>query len=1083
MLSVQLLGGFEITADGHSLAGQIKQKGRSLLAYLLVHHELPQERSFIAHTFWPDSSDGQALTNLRRELYQLRRTFPPLTDILEITSRIIQLKRPRVFDVDVLDLTRMIHEANQTDNPSKRQKLLQDSINLYRGELLPGFHDEWVLTRREELHQLFIHTLDELIRLLIADREYTAAILRVEQLLRHDPLRESSYLQLMELYALQNDRARAIQVYRTCMSMLEKELGVPPGHEIEAAYQRLLNIETRIENQQIVTTPSVRLVGRKPEWRTLISTWRETGQGHAKIVLIAGEAGIGKTRLAEELLEWASQQGISVVRGRSYAAEGSLAYAPIIDWLRSPPLRLAIAHLEPVWRSEVSRLLPELLAEFPKTPAPHPLTESWQRRRLFEAIARTCMLDGQPKIFLADDLQWCDHDTLAWLHFLLRFNPPAPVLIVGTVRSEEVDAGDYLHILATELQGNDQLTQIELGRLSQEETAILAQQELGSQQDGNGAGLDIARVYAESEGNPLFVVEMVRSGQLTAPPQEYQSPSEPLQLPPRVFAVIRHRLNLLSPPARSLAALAAAIGRSFSFLVLLAASESDEEDVVIALDELWRRHVIREVEPGRYDFTHDRIREAMYVTLNPTMQRLHHKRIAQAIVTVHADELEEFSGQLGFHYEQALHREESIKFYRQAADMSSARYAYKDALFYLQRIIKILEKLPATKERIMHSIDIWLEIARILVITDGWTVDVRKRALDKAYDLARQAGNQVLICKVLDDLFGYYANIGNWLTCTTIYNEMVVIAESLNHSQHLRRIYDCAANLHIHLGKFELSLLFFDRVKADANDVDSPQTKQSHWLRQYRTIRITEVLWFLGYPDRALNTAREIIYDVDETANPFVQVHCRAFIIYLHHRLGRPAQVRQLAEEILVLCDRFGLTNYALEAKIFNGWVALEIEAENGLHQTSQAIDLLERMGDRFNRPYHLGVLAESQQIMGFFDDALETLNLALKLVKESGDRSWEAELVRMMGDIRLILDPVDATGEEYFKKALETARHQGAKSLELRAATSLARLWQRHDKRHEAHTVLAAVYDWFTEGFDTPDLIAAKELLAQLSD
>ncbi len=287
-------------------------------------------------------------------------------------------------------------------------------------------------------------------------------------------------------------------------------------------------------------------------------------------VILTGEAGIGKTRLAEELLAWTSRQGLAAAAARCYTAEGALAYAPVTAWLRSPALAKRLAALDPVWLTEVARLLPELLTERPKLARPGPLAQSWQRQRLFEALARAVLRPEEPLLLFVDDLQWCDSDTLEWLRYLLHFDRKARLLVVGAVRAEDFTADQPLVALVSALRQAGQVSELALGPLSADETASLAahmvEHELTPQQS--------ARLHRETEGNPLFVVETARfglgSGEPQTEAQDRQAPRQPpapnpQSLPPKVHAVLHARLAQLSPEARELAGLAAAVGREFTF--------------------------------------------------------------------------------------------------------------------------------------------------------------------------------------------------------------------------------------------------------------------------------------------------------------------------------------------------------------------------------------------------------------------------------------------------------------------------------------------------------------------------------------
>ncbi len=232
------------------------------------------------------------------------------------------------------------------------------------------------------------------------------------------------------------------------------------------------------------------------------SAWRRSARG-PRFALVLGEAGIGKTRLVEELLHWAQRRGIECAYARCYAAEGELAYAPVSVLLRARPLPA----LDDVWLSEVARLLPEVLGERPDLPAPQPMTERWQRLRLFEALARAVLREGQPTLLVIDDLHWCDPETLDWLHFLLRFDVRARLLVVGTCRPEELDEDCPFAAALPVLHRDVRLTEIKVGPLNNEETAALASNVAREELDPAAAG----NLYRETEGNPLFVVETVRA--------------------------------------------------------------------------------------------------------------------------------------------------------------------------------------------------------------------------------------------------------------------------------------------------------------------------------------------------------------------------------------------------------------------------------------------------------------------------------------------------------------------------------------------------------------------------------------------
>ena len=347
------------------------------------------------------------------------------------------------------------------------------------------------------------------------------AIRYAQRLLGLDPLSEDLYRRLMHLFALNNDRASALRVYHTCVTTLQREMGVDPDPATREAYERLMQQETpfipaRAQQTLLAATPT--LIGRAREWEALQDAWHAASTGEPRFVLVTGEAGIGKSRLAEEFLLWASQQGAVTAKTRSYAAEGQLSLAPVTEWLRSEGLRTSLRQLDEVWLTEVVRLLPELVAERPDLPHYEPVTEYGQRQRFFEALARAILVTPQPLLLLLDDLQWCDQETLEWLHFLLRFDSTARLLVVGCAREEELPPHHPLRTFLLHLRNTTSVTEIPLEPLDAAETAKLASQVAKRELDMN-EGLHL---FHETGGYPLFVVETVRAdlGRVSASPPE-----------------------------------------------------------------------------------------------------------------------------------------------------------------------------------------------------------------------------------------------------------------------------------------------------------------------------------------------------------------------------------------------------------------------------------------------------------------------------------------------------------------------------------------------------------------------------------
>ncbi len=504
----------------------------------------------------------------------------------------------------------------------------------------------------------------------------------------------------MRLYSLCGDRARALRVYHTCVTVLERELDVEPSSATHDIYANLVADESAVKDRPAAFVTESSLVGRRSEWDSVVATWREASDGRVQLLLVTGEAGIGKTRLVQELQTWCARQGVTTARSRSYAAEGRLAYGPVIEWLRSEALQPTLSKLADVWLTEIARFLPEILTENPHLRRPDPLAGSQERQRLFEALARAILVGEKPLLIVLDDVQWSDQDTLEFLHYLIRFDPDAPLLVACTARSEEIGPDHPVASLVAGTRAFERLAEIPLGPLAAGESAALAEQLCEREIEPEVA----SRLYRQTEGNPLFLVESVRAG-LSA-----------TETPPKVQSVIEARLAQLSPSARDMVGLAAAVGREFTFAVIREAGAQDEDTLVRGLDELWQRRIIREQGTNAYDFSHDKIREVAYALVGPAMRTRLHLSIAGALESIYASDPGGIAGEIASHYERAGLPENAVPWYQRAAEVAQAVFANEDAIAFLRRAQELLERLPSDRTRDEQELELMTALGVPLVV-------------------------------------------------------------------------------------------------------------------------------------------------------------------------------------------------------------------------------------------------------------------------------------------------------------------------------------------------------------------------------
>ena len=686
VLTIRLLGSFQVAWGGQPITGLDQARLQELLAYLVLHRGRPVPRRSIAFLFWPDSTDKQALTNGRHLWHRLRKAMPEAGRWLSADDLAVLWRDDPRCEVDVIAFEEALARANHATEPGERAEQLRRATTCYGGELLPGCYSDWLLVERERLARENARALQQLLAYHENRRQYQEAIGFTRALLRHDPLNEPAYTDLMRLCALNGDRAAALHAYHTFATVLRRELDVAPGQAARELYERLLNQESA--PAALPGGTAVPLVGRDKPWADLQQAWRRA-TGRPQLALVSGEAGIGKSRLAEELTEWIARQGIAALVARCYATGSELAYAPVVTWLRSWPL----PPLADSWRRELARLMPETLAQHPHLPPPGPLTEKWQRLHLFEALAHALLDRRSALLLFVDDLQWCDGDTLDWLTYLLtdqRIQANRPqLLVVAAVRSGEEQDGVKLDAWRAGLAHSGQLTEVALGPLSEQSTRALAGQVAEQPVSPQLA----AALYRDTEGHPLFIIETVRAGLGQGAAAGGPEPTA-ATLPGRVRQVLATRLAQLSPGARGVIEAAAVIGRAFTYNVLCQATGLAEDELVNHLDEAWRRRLIREQGEADYDFSHDKLRQVAYDGLSRARRRHLHGRIAAALEAAQVADLDSAAGAIAGHYEAAGLPEKAVAWLERAAAAARRIYDHREGLALLERALGLLAALP-----------------------------------------------------------------------------------------------------------------------------------------------------------------------------------------------------------------------------------------------------------------------------------------------------------------------------------------------------------------------------------------------------
>lgn len=1096
-LQIQLLGEFRLTHDDAPITAFNTPKLQLLLAYLLLHRDAPQSRQTLAYLFWPDSNDSQARTNLRNAIHLLRTALPNVEQFLRIDNQTLQWRADSPFTLDVAEFVQGVLAAEAMPDRTAAQQTIKRALNLYRGDLLPGFYEDWVLAEREAWQNRYIAALEKASRLAEQQRDYRTAIDYGRRLLQIDPLREEAYAHLMQIYALQGDRATALRVYHNCATILVRELGVEPGPVTQGIYERLLNLE---ETQPAIAPlrADAPLVGRHRAWEEVQTVWRQTQTGQPRLLLLTGEAGVGKTRLAAEFMDGLARQGVATVTAHCYAAGGRFALGPVQEWLRAPIFQKNRQAVDAIWRSEASRLLPELLTEQKGITAPPMLAESWQRQRLFEALARLTLHGQSALLLMVDDIQWCDEDTLDWLHYLLRFDPTARLLIIATARQEAIQQEPVLLGFLSRLRQTDLLVEQWLERLSAADTTAL----VANLTSHSALPTSAAAIYAETEGNPLFIVEMVRaklgaeegSGAVKSRTTSLAESTSngALALPPKVYAILEARLLQLSPSSRELARIAAVIGRAFDAAVLGKVSESSEDALVQGLDELWQQGIIREQGFNRlgveaYDFNHDKIREVAYSSLSSIRRRMLHRRVAEALEVLHTTGLDEISHQIALHYERAGVAIKAIYAYQRAAHVAHRLGAVQEAIAFLSHAQTLLQPLPENNEHTGLALAVQIDLGPLLLATKGYAAPEVERAFSEAWRLCQQVGDAQQRFQVLWGLGKFYQVKPDLPKGTAVAKELLALAQVEEKPDLLLEAYSIIGTHFFHnvalrdaKQYLDHSLTLYDRAQHGHHALLYGQDPAIVGLTYGAWTR-----WCLGYPEQALRQAQEALTLAEALGHPYSQALAMSYRTAQYQFMGDVEGCRRQAEATIAFTRTYGFTLWLASATFLHGWaVATQGDFPTGMAQMQEGVDLYRATGAELGSAYFAGLLAERLCAVGQKEIGVAVMGNAFDLLERTQDRWCEAELYRLKGELLVqVADPavwtlVGQRPEESFQQAIAVARRQGARWWELRALVSLCQLWQEDARGEEAHQHLAACYAQFTEGYDLPLLQTAQSLL-----
>jgi len=977
MLHVSLLGEQTIADDRAGSVRARSSRAVVLVAFLVVHAGSAQPRQRIAGLLWPESTDTQALTNLRRELHHLRQVLGDEASLV-VTPRDLCWRDTSTcrVDVRVFDAERRaaLVAATAGDNDGILRHA-SAAIAAYRGELLPGVYEDWLLDARSQLERQCVDLCDLICGARARTGDLAGAVEAARRRVRLQPLEEVGYRALMELQADLGDRAGAVSTYHHCASVLERELGVAPDPATRAAFQRLMAHARPAVRPPAAASPAAgrpglaaaQLVGRSAELSALQEVWRAAVAGRRGLVLIRGDAGVGKTRLTADVAEMARLQGAIVATAQCFGAARRLALAPVADWLRNDAVQSAAATLDPVWRAEVGRLLPA----GGRITGSKATTDGWQRHRFFEGLARALMAVRRPLLLVLENMQWCDQETLAFITFCLGLADDVQLLVAATVREEDPDEDREFAGWIVRMRASGLLTEISLSPLDADETVRLAEAISGQPLPAADGNL----LHAATGGFPLYVIEAARG---IADPDRTPLPVGDLA------AVLRKRLDQGTAAAREVASLAAAVGTNFTLDLLTEASDLDAGAVVEAVDELWRRRIMREFRDG-YDFSHDLLRETAYAGISPPRRWLLHRRIAQGLELLHAEDTDGVAVQLAEQYERAGRPERAVVYYQRAAVVAAGRFAHAEEIRLHEKALAIIAAMPQGRDRDSRELAVLEAMTAPLNARYGYSSPDVQQALERAIALAESLGRRdsrvAGLAALAGALFvkGRPADSHRTAACAL---DLADSASELAGQAHFTA--GCSA---FSLGMPAGGLRHFELAAKLAGG--------AVWLSfgtrpdVHGTAFSAHAHWLLGHDDEALGACRQAIALAREIDHPYCQAVALAYACITHQMRHDLPELRSAIDELRQLCDRYDFAYYREWVLILDGWSR---DGASGADLVRRGIANLKSQGAFARMPYWLSLLAD----LSARDAARAALDAALAAGRVHDDVWWLPEVMRM---------------------------------------------------------------------------------------
>ncbi|MDH7489883.1 MAG: AAA family ATPase [Anaerolineae bacterium] len=933
ILRVYLLGPPRVEWAGRPLP-VVRRQARALLYRLAIRPE-PVPREHLCFLLWPDASESTARRSLSHLLTHLTRALPD-ADLVQAYEDGVRLHPQRVwsdtaaFESLCTALARTSARSPISEGEARRG--LQEAVDLYAGPFLAGFSlpgcpefEAWAAQEQRALEHLYFQALIVLLEESSARGEYEAAIAYAQRYLDADALAEDVHRRLIQLYAAAGNRSAALQQFERCVAALENDLGVSPLPETRAVYQAVLEgrpLARPAPKPAWVTLPGLDapLVGRDDALRTLDQAHARARSGQGGVILIAGESGIGKSRLMQDFATRLQGRALVLV-GAGLPGGQTLPYQPIVEALRGA-LQIAgeTLRVQPMWLAEASRLLPDLRDLYPDLPPPMPAEPEEARARLFEALCRLVLrvtAGPRPVLLCLDDLHWADGTTLDWLAYLARYVSASRLLVIGAYRSEEVEAvAELRHSLARlGLLCELRLAGLDTGAIAQllrhlarspwrpSAALPLPWGAEGEARPPEGEMALAERLQRATGGNPFFLLETLRAlmetGQMLA---DWRS-LEDFPLPDTIREAVEARLGHLSMVARQVLEAGAVLGLSFDFNLVRMTAGRRELETMDSLDELVARQLLVETAGGRetypYRFQHELTRRVVEAGLGPVRRQLLHRRAGRALERLAPDAI----AAMAHHFDAGGEDEKALRYHGLVAQRAEAVFAWREAEEHQSRMLGLLDRLDPDCSRpgcLAQRAQVLTQRARLRYL-QGRLAE-RDADLAALAAVAESTGDEGMRLQASLQR-ARYLNLDGW------YGEAIRAAEE--------------------------GLRLADGL-ADA-------TMRSHLL-----VEIGFAHYLLGQPREGLAALESALEMAGEQAVPAIRGPITHNLGYLHAHRGEYARALAYQEEAYACHEKAGDYNGMAWAALDIGFLLLKLgRYEEAWRRLTESVSIAQRIGAR----------------------------------------------------------------------------------------------------------------------------------------